>query len=217
MKGDTTPDPALQARDEPSTWLWDQRYAENPWPTAPDPALAELAGPLAPRQALDVGCGPGRNAIWLARQGWSVTGVDASAVGIEQAEARARDAGVSLRLVKADFLDYLSRSPQFDLVVVANIHLAPAEAEQLFAAAASAVAPGGHLFIVGHHIDSLGRAGPPDPERLFSEERLAGLFPTLSVDRLERQERPRDTNEPPLVDLVLWATRVLPAPEPGEP
>lgn len=195
------------AQDAPGPSVWDHRYAENPWPTAPDAALAELVTPLAPSDALDVGCGPGRNAIWLAARGWRVTGVDSSAVGLEQAAERAREAGVSLNLIQADFLEYLARPVRFGLVVIANIHLAPPERRELFAAAASAVAPGGHLFVIGHHLDSLGRAGPPDPDRLFSEERFAGLFPTLQIERLERYERPGGAGEPPLVDLVLWASR----------
>ncbi|MHB1509849.1 MAG: methyltransferase domain-containing protein [Acidimicrobiales bacterium] len=202
-----------EARGAPGGAVWDHRYAENPWPTTPDAALEALVTPLSPRDAVDIGCGPGRNAIWLASKGWRVTGVDSSAVGLEQAGERAREAGVDLNLIQADFLEYLARPVRFGLVVIANIHLAPPERRELFAAAAAVVAPGGHLFVVGHHLDSLGRAGPPDPDRLFSEERLSGLFPTLQIERLERYERPNDAGEPPLVDLVLWASRAVTAPE----
>ena len=64
---------------------WDRRYAEVDWPRQPDGALVE---------PLDLGCEPGRNAIWLARRGWGVTGVDVSAVALAQAADRAREAGV---------------------------------------------------------------------------------------------------------------------------
>lgn len=207
MSPEATPHRRPPSDASPVEWAWDRRYAENPWPSAPDPALTELVGPLAPGRALDLGCGPGRNAIWLARQGWDVTGVDASAVGLAQAEARATEAGVALTLVNADLLAYEPRVAQFDLAVVANIHLAPSEREPFFAAAGSALAPGGHLFVVGHHLGSLGRAGPPDPERLYTEERLAGLFPALQVDRLERYERRHEQGEPPLADVIVWASR----------
>ncbi len=202
-----------EAGAAPGDSVWDLRYAEHPWPTAPDAALEALVTPLSPSDAVDIGCGPGRNAIWLASKGWRVTGVDSSAVGLEQAGERAREAGVGLNLVQADFLEYLARPVRFGLVVIANIHLAPPERRELFAAAATAVAPGGHLFVVGHHLESLGRAGPPDPDRLFSEERLSGLFPTLQIERIERYERPNDSGEPPLVDLVLWASRAVKAPK----
>lgn len=207
MSPDTMPTPDRPSDAPPGERAWDQRYAENPWSTEPDPALIELVGSVVPGKALDLGCGPGRNAVWLATQNWDVTGVDASGVGLAQARERAADAGVSLTLVKADLLAYRPPTAQFDLVVIANIHLAPPERERLFADAAAALALGGHLFVVGHHLDSLGRAGPPDPVRLYTEERLRDLFPTLRVDRLERHERSPEPGEQPLVDVIVWATR----------
>ncbi|EQD66949.1 type 11 methyltransferase, partial [mine drainage metagenome] len=86
---------------------WDQRFAERPWISHPDPLLTDVAGELAPGRAIDLGCGPGRNAIWLAERGFQVTGVDASAVGLRQARERAAAAGVHLDLVLADLRSYL--------------------------------------------------------------------------------------------------------------
>ncbi|MHB1504452.1 MAG: class I SAM-dependent methyltransferase [Acidimicrobiales bacterium] len=192
---------------QPAPWPWDLRYAENEWPNEPDSLLVELAGGLTPGTALDLGCGPGRNAIWLATQGWHVTGVDASAVGLDQARQRAKSAGVSLDLVQGDLLSYEPPMSYFDLVVIANIHLLSPEREHFFATASSAIAPGGHLFLVGHHLDSLGKAGPPDPARLYTEELLQGAFPSLTVEPLMRHERPRGDDGDPLIDVVLWATR----------
>ncbi len=184
--------------------VWDQRYAEVDWPSEPDATLVELAGGLAPGRAVDLGCGPGRNAIWLARHGWRVTGVDASAVGLAKAGERARDAGVSLELVKADVLAY-EPAAGVDLVVVANLHFAPGEREGFFARAVACLAPGGHLFVSGHHRDSLGRAGPAAPERLYTEELLASLLAPLDTE-VRRRERPAGPGEPPLVGVVAWAT-----------
>jgi len=133
-----------------------------------------------------------RNAIWLARQGWRVTGVDASWEGLAQAEARARDAGVSLELVNADVQTYSPPPGSFDLVVVANLHFPPGERADFFNHAAEALSPGGHLYVVGHHPASLGRAGPPFPERLYTEVR--------------RHERPAADGGTPFVDAVAWAT-----------
>ena len=186
---------------------WDARFAENAWPTAPDAALVGHVETLTPGTALDLGCGPGRNAVPLAVRGWRVTGVDASSVGLAQAAERARDAGVEIETVHAELSDYLATPRSFDLVVLANIHVPSADRPALLAAVARAVAPGGHLFVVGHHLDSLGRGGPPDPDRLYTEDRLAGAFPSCTVEQLERRERPHDGDGPPLVDLVVWATR----------
>lgn len=186
--------------------MWNERYAAHPWSSEPDANLVELVEPLAPGRALDLGCGTGRNAVWLARQGWRVTGVDASSVGLAQAQSRAQEGATSLTLVEADLLTYQPPALSFDLVVVANIHVAPEQRADFFARAASALAPGGRLFVIGHHLDSLGRAGPPDPERLYTIERLEGLVPTLRIERLERREYPGGPGEVALADVVLWAT-----------
>ncbi|MHB1931273.1 MAG: class I SAM-dependent methyltransferase, partial [Acidimicrobiales bacterium] len=167
-------------------WAWDRRYSQHPWPIEPDPALVEVAASLAAGSALDLGGGPERNAIWLARNGREVTGVDASAVGLAQADHRAAEADVTIDTIQADLLDYAPPAACFDLVVIANVHLLEPERTRLFAQASAALRVEGHLFVVGHHLDSLGRAGPPDPDRLYTEERLAGAFPTLEMDRLER-------------------------------
>ncbi|MST33552.1 methyltransferase domain-containing protein [Acidimicrobiaceae bacterium USS-CC1] len=185
--------------------VWDQRYADTDWPSEPDDALVELAAGLPPGRALDLGCGPGRNAIWLARQGWTVTGIDASAVGLRIAGERAREAGVTLELVQADVLTYTPPPASVDLVVVANLHFAPGEREGFFSRAAMGVRPGGHLYVNGHHLDALGLAGPPVPERLYTEELLADLLAPLEVV-VSRRERPAHDGGRPLVDAVAWAT-----------
>ncbi|HUV57786.1 MAG TPA: class I SAM-dependent methyltransferase [Acidimicrobiales bacterium] len=189
--------------------MWNRRYAEHPWPTEPDAGLVERVGPLAPGRALDLGCGTGRNSVWLARHGWRVTGVDASSVGLAIALQSARDAGVELDVVEADLLQYRPAPEGFDLVVVANIHLAPEPRAAFYARASAAVAPGGHLFVTGHHLDSLGRTGPPDPQRLFTLEMVADFAPGLVVDSLTREQRWTEASPDPLTDVVLWAHRAL--------
>jgi SAM-dependent methyltransferase len=212
-QGNQTPDPAAPSpgvraahrEGAPAGTVWDERFTATAWPAEPDQTLVELAGRLAPGRALDLGCGPGRNAIWLARQGWRVTGVDASRVGLAQAEERARRAGVSLELVHADLLTFVPPVGSFDLVVVANLHFSPDEREAFFERAVAAVAPAGHLYVVGHHLDSLGRAGPPVPERLYSEALLAQLLAPLDVE-VRRHERNATDGGSPLVDAVAWAS-----------
>jgi len=186
--------------------VWDERFSSAEWPDRPDESLVEKVGGLPPGRALDLGCGPGRNAIWLAGKGWQVTGVDASAVGLGQAARRAADAGVTAEWLQADLSIYEPPSAQFDLVVLANMHFAPGEREELFARFGRAVASGGHFYVVGHHLDSIGRAGPPDPARLYTEALLQGLFEGFEVE-VARRERSAGDGGIPLVDVVAWATR----------
>ncbi len=184
---------------------WDERYSGMDWPTEPDALLVELVSTLEPGRAIDLGCGPGRNAIWLARQGWQVTGVDASAVGLAQAKERAAREELSLEPVQADLLSYVPPQASFDLVVVANLHFAPEERGLFFSRAVAAVAPGGHLFVTGHHLDSFGKVGPPFPERLYTEGLLTELLAPLAVE-VRRHERFVDDGNSLVVDAVAWAS-----------
>lgn len=196
---------------------WDRRYAARShlFHVEPDRALVELASPLMPGTAVDLGAGEGRNSLWLAQHGWAVTAVDSSEVALGRTREAAASKGLRIDTVQAEMLEFLRRGDRFDLVVIANIHPQPADRAVLLAAASAAVAPAGHLFLIGHHLDCLGVAGPPDPERLYTEERLRDAFPGLIIDKLERRERPgghggeRRTDQPDpakLVDMVAWAT-----------
>lgn len=195
--------------------FWDKRYTEHEWSSQPDPALVTLVSPLLPGRAIDLGCGPGRNAVWLAQQGWDVTGVDSSAVGLDQAVQRAQAQSLHLTAIHSDLLNYELSREHYDLVVIANIHLPLVQRDRLFTRAESALRMGGHVFVIGHHLDSLGRVGPPDPSVLYTEESLHGAFPTLRIEQLARLERQLPDQEEPLVDVVLWGVRTLDGTEGG--
>jgi SAM-dependent methyltransferase len=128
-------------------------------------------------------------------------------VALERLTARARRENCAVTTVHADMLEYLGRGEQFDLVVLANLHPAPDERDELFAAATRAVASGGHLFLVGHHVDSLGKAGPPDPQRLYTEDRLLDGLAGLKLLRLERREGTHGDRGEPVTDVIAWAVR----------
>ena len=198
-----------------ATWAWDRHFTERVWSTEPDPLLVQLTQQLTPGTAIDLGCGPGRNAIWLATQDFRVTGVDASTIGLEQAAERAAAAGVSLNLVVADLLTYQVPRAAFDLAVVANLHPGTQALAQILAGAAEGLRVGGHLFVVGHHVDDLGRHGPPSADLLYTEDILRRVTPaSLQVERLERVERIHsDGSEAPDSGVLLWASR---APEPAD-
>ena len=188
---------------------WDRRYAgtDRLFPAEPDEALVEFTAGLPAGRGLDLGAGEGRNSLWLARKGWRVTAVDLSQAALERLDAAAAKEHLVVKTVVADMGQYLARGERFDLVVIANIHPAPAKRAEILEAAASAVGPGGHLFLVGHHLASLGQAGPPDPERLYVEDSLKDAFPGLELLRLERRQRRVGDGAVPLFDVVAWAVR----------
>ncbi|CAM5273318.1 class I SAM-dependent methyltransferase [Streptomyces narbonensis] len=138
-------DPAVRAE-------WDNRYADRQqlWSGQPNGALvAETAG-LTPGRVLDVGCGEGADAVWLARGGWDVTALEVSGVALERAAGHARDAGVDVRWVHATLTEAGFAPASFDLVSAqypALLRTPEAAAERALIAA---VAPGGVLLLVHH-------------------------------------------------------------------
>ena len=133
---------------------WNARYLESDqiWSGNPNAALVREAAGLTPGSALDLGCGEGADAIWLARQGWTVTGVDVSDVALDRARRHAAAAGVAIEFV----LDDLAGSPgEFDLVTSFFLHVPEAALrERTLLVAAASVAPGGTLLVVGHAADA---------------------------------------------------------------
>ena len=186
---------------------WDVRYQEKElvWSGAPNMFLPPIVEGLDVGSALDLACGEGRNAIWLANQGWSVTGVDFSAVGIEKARRTAGDAVVDW--VVADVISYVP-DRTFDLVMIVYVHLDAADMKHLFANAARALAPGGTLIGVGHALRNLadGVGGPPYPDILWTEDRIAPLVDGLTIVQLTEILRPVENSEVDAIDILLQAT-----------
>lgn len=195
--------------------MWDRRFAEQGWPSDPDPFLVELAEGLPVGRGLDLGSGPGRNSLWLAQKGWDMTLVDASTVGLNQAAAAAGALGTSVTNVCADLFDWQPEEARYDLVIVANIHPGQDALATLLARASRALRPGGHLYVVGHHVSSFGRHGPPDPDRLLTNDRLRDALPNhLSVEVLVTRERLADHRageEQSSADTVVVAWATMPA------
>lgn len=173
---------------------WNRRYSSSElvWSAEPNRFLVAEVGELEPGRALDLACGEGRNAVWLAERGWKVTGVDFSAVGLAKARRLAESRGVEVEWILADVLDYRPRAEAFELGVVLYLQLPEDERRAAHAQASDALAPGGTLLVVGHDLTNLtdGYGGPTSPEVLFTPEDVVADLPGLTVERAERVFRP---------------------------
>ncbi|MEO3785031.1 class I SAM-dependent methyltransferase [Actinocorallia sp. B10E7] len=184
---------------------WDRKYAEQEmlWSLEPNRFVAsELAG-LPPGRALDLACGEGRNALWLAARGWRVRAVDFSPMAI--ARAKELDPEGSVEWEVADLTSYPFPSAEEDLVLVSYLHLPPAQMRPLLRDAARALAPGGVFFFIGHDLKNLtdGVGGPQDPEILHTPEAVADALSGLEVVRAESVTRP--VGERTAVDTLVTA------------
>lgn len=186
---------------------WDQRYRENGWSVVPDAPLIELTSHLTPGRGIDLGCGTGRNALALARAGWEMTGVDASATGLQMLADQATREGLSVTTVRASLLEFTAAPSTFDLVVVANIHFGPAERQEFFARAGALVTPGGHLYVIGHHVDAFGLSGPPDRDRLYTLEMFDTLCEDFTPLLVERRESGDEMNAMQDVTALWWGVK----------
>ncbi|MEV4970272.1 class I SAM-dependent methyltransferase [Streptomyces scopuliridis] len=141
------------AAGEDAEQFWERHYrTRRAWDAHVNPLLAATVAPLRPGAALDLGCGAGGDAIWLAQRGWHVTAVDISATAVERVRERARDLGVADR-VTTEQHDLARSFPadQFDLVSAQYFHTPfPLLRAQVLRTAARALRPGGLLLIVDH-------------------------------------------------------------------
>jgi SAM-dependent methyltransferase len=189
--------------------------ADQIWSGDANPQLVATIADLAPATALDLGCGEGGDAIWLATQGWQVTGADISPVALTRAAARAAQAGVADRITwqQVDALIWDPTPQRFDLVSAQFIHLPQPALESLHRRLAAAVRVGGTLLIVGHHPSdletSIGR--PHFPDLMFTAEQIATLLDPADWDTVtkapERSAVDPDGNTITIRDTVLRATR----------
>jgi 2-polyprenyl-3-methyl-5-hydroxy-6-metoxy-1,4-benzoquinol methylase len=173
---------------------WDERHrVEDRFSTRePNRFVVGTVKGFEPGTALVLAAGQGRNAIWLAEQGWRVTAVDFSAVALEKAAAAAAEAGVDLTTEQADLLEWEPEAT-FDLVTLVYLQVPVAERHRVWRTAAAAVADGGHLLVVGHDSRNLeeGYGGPTHAAVLYTASEAAGVVGEhLEVERAETVVRP---------------------------
>ncbi len=183
----------MDARD------WDQRYAgaEMVWSVGPNQFVEQELGGLRPGRAVDLAAGEGRNAIWLAEQGWEVTAVDFSTAGLdrgrERQERHPRGRDLHIDWVCDDVLTWAPGPVGHDLAVLAYLQLPADEVHDAVRRAFGALVPGGTFFLVAHDSTNLtdGTGGPQDPAVLYTaEDVLAALDgERFEVERAERVAR----------------------------
>ena len=181
---------------------WDDRYAEKDriWSGRVNSQLAAIAGPLTPGRALDLGCGEGGDAVWLAEHGWQVVATDVSQTALDRAAAEARSRGMRDRI---DFQhrDLSEEFPtgEFELVSAQYFHsFVRLDRPQILRRAAAALTPGGLLVIVDHG------APPPWAEREVRHHHFAGTDEVLAElnlsaaewDRVRVESVDRPTTDP---------------------
>lgn len=184
------------------------------WSGRVNARLAEVAGELPPGRALDVGCGEGADAMWLAERGWQVTAVDISQTALDRAAAEAASRGLTIDFQRHE-LPATFPDGQFELV---SAHFLHSEVEldrvRILRRAAEAVAPGGVLLIVDH-----GAAPPwagdhvhdfefPSPQQVVESLELSeDQWETLRAEPVERDAVGPDGQQAVLIDNVIMLRR----------
>ncbi len=192
---------------------WDRKYSavENLWSARPNRFLVAEVENLPPGRALDLACGEGQNAIWLATLGWEVVGVDFSEVAIAKGKTRAERDGIVVDLAVADLLEYEPEAGAYDLVLLLYLHLSPQDRRLVLERASTALAPGGTLVLVGHHLANMteGVGGPSDPTIHFTPDEIVSELPGLEIEKAERVFRDVRGEERPAIDALVRARRKL--------
>lgn len=190
---------------------WDEKYraADRLWSVEPNIFVADRLGSHRAGAGLDLASGEGRNAIWLAEQGWDMTAVDFSETAVE----RGRQLSEEVDWVVADVLTWEpTGGERFDLIVVAYLHLLMADLETVIRRAAEWLAPGGELFMVGHDRTNIehGVGGPQYPEILWDVEEMVPWLDGLDILEAEVVERdvPGGEGRSIALDALIRARRV---------
>jgi len=195
---------------------WNVRYGATDLVWGADPnrfVVAELESRTPQGRALDLACGEGRNAIWLAERGWKVTAVDFSDVAIERASKLADGRGVDVEWLCRDLMSYEPTAEEFQLAMIVYLQVPAADLRRVVAHAAAALAPEGELLMIGHARRNLseGIGGPRDPAVLWTTDEVRAAFEAanLRVERCDEVLRSVDTPDGPreAIDVLARAIR----------
>ena len=194
---------------------WNDRYktGEMPWDSGrPELVLVDAlrAGLIKPGRTLEVGCGTGTNALWLAEQGFDVLAVDISSLAIEK--ALAKPAKGKVRFEVLDFMKAQPAGAPFDVVFdrgVLHVFDEPEEREQFAARVAKLLTPAGRwLTLIGSTEGGPREMGPP---RRSARDVMAAIEPSLEIVQLRTMEFDVDRMDPPKAWMCLSRPRAVPA------
>ncbi len=196
--------------------FWEERYRSMPrvWSGRPNAQLVDEVADLPPGSAVDIACGEGGDALWLAERGWTVTGVDLSQTALdrltEAAAGAGQDVAARVRTLRSDVGDWDPGAERYDLVTSHFLHLPPADRAAAFARMASAVAPGGTLLVVAHHASDLRTTiGRPDlPELFFEPSDVVAVLEPGEWDVVVAEARPRTATDPDGREVTIRDTVV---------
>lgn len=197
---------------------WDERYAQKElvWSIDANQFVERHLSDLTPGSAIDLAAGEGRNALWLASRGWSVTAVDFSSVAIERGRRLAEERGVTgVEWVVGDALSWEPPAP-VDLVVISYLQLPTDERLAAIRRAAGWVAPGGTFFVIAHDQSNVesGYGGPQSVEVCWTPDEVVAELDGFDISIAEVAERPVDTDDGPRVALDTLLVAVCAAPQP---
>ena len=179
-----------------SNAFWDDRYStaaaagDAVWSIEPNAWIEQVTGTLPPGNAIDLAAGEGRNALWLASRGWSVTAVDFSAAGLAIGRKRAATVALDLDWVTADATSWVSPTP-VDLVVIAYLQLPAPDLTRAISNAILSLAASGTLALIGHDSENLehGVGGPKDATMLYDLETVRSAAVGLDIAECRRYNR----------------------------
>jgi SAM-dependent methyltransferase len=158
----------------------------------PNLFVADRLVTVKPGSGLDLAAGEGRNAVWLAEQGWSMVAVDFSDVASSRGAAQSE-------LVEFVVADVLQWEPEgrFDLILIAYLHLMPPDFEKVVRSSREWLAPGGEMFLIGHDVSNIehGHGGPQVPEILWNLPDLLKWLDGMTVIEAQVVRRPIETEE----------------------
>ena len=220
--------PSMPAPDPSPAQFWEARYADagQLWSGKTNQALINVATDLVPSSALELGCGEGGDALWLAGHGWKVTGVDISPTAVRRATDAARDAGLSVDQVRFIAADLSTWQPNGDYdLITASFLQSPVDfpRTEVLRRAAGHVTPGGHLLVIAHaafppwakgHDRHGGNPGRPDFRFLSPKEEIDALdldpgeWDTRIAETRDREVTAPDGTPAQLTDSVVLLQRV---------
>ena len=173
---------------------WNKRYAasELVWSAQPNALFAGEVADLVPGKALDVGCGEGRNAIWLAEQGWEVTAIDFAQEGIAKGVRIADKKALTVNWIVSDIADM--RQDQFNLVAVLYFHTDLEERQVWQPKIIDCVSSGGTFVYIGHDPSNIdgGVGGPQNAELLPSVDEITDHLNGFRIEHAQVVERNLD-------------------------